>query len=1678
MHRFHSEGVFAPLTACRVCRFLRREPHEVWESREIGSTSESGFASRQAARCCMLGANGLNGGHVARLSWLHFSDLQLGTRGSRLLQPEYRDALEKDLRKLHALTGPWDLVLISGDLTKTGSEREFELVNSTLGSLWKFFNSLGSTPCLLTVPGNHDILQGSATSKLNHLRALDVRNAHHDSGTSVQEQEVRAGLAPFSAWFSAWRKEHPVPLIQSFHPGLLPGDFVTTLRKERLKIGVVGLNSLFRSSPDDALESRHEIHLQQLDAATRDDVRRWAREHDILLLLTHHAPRKLHTQSLELLLSALTPPAGAVLHLCGGRHEMDMPAIQKTTEGVLLHAPSLFGWDDASKHSWGYIAGNIDMNMSEMSGQLSLFSRVTAHTRVGLEMQQDKQLHPLNEGPVSIDFSPSGLSLPKSQGSLASPGRDTDQGPSSLLRTLGDGIQPAPEELTAFKPESFTQDAAHDDNILAVVNQRQASILPRGVKLRETLFTGRAAVGWMAWAPAGDLLAVGLSDGRLMSWYPSHGSPRWVIQAHETAVTDLCFEPSGQRIASCSGSQLRLWNAKGKQLLEVPLLALQSTVAWSSSGLLAASTFDGRIIFWWADSGSEEVRSVPRGSPSEIYCMAWSTNGQRLACGGEGDGTLLLWDIRTDDSLDISYELHRAGNKGAIQDIAWKPGSPLLALACRDKSIRIWNTKTQKLVGMLEGHTDVVVSVSFSCDGQLLASKSLDGTVCLFRTDTWKEVAKLDEPPSALAWAGLTFSASKPLLATLSPGSRGVRIWDIDVEALLTAQTPASTTVHNASAKVVLVGEGRAGKSCLALRMVKGAYEELGSTHGIRFWSMPVEATEQGRRIQREVILWDMGGQSEYQLVHQLFLSDSTVALMVMEPGRGKPALDEIEGWNQRLLAQTRAHPVRKLLIGAKMDDENAPVDEGAIDHFIQRLQFSGYVSTSARTGRGLPELKNVLASTIEWDAIEKVSRPELFQRLREHIQRLRNAKKVVITFTDLEDELRRDTGGAVDSKALQAVVAQLAWQGLLADTRLADGTQALVLEVEQVERYAGSLVLAARDNPHGVPAIDVAKVRSRNMLFPRIRPEERLRWDQELIVLDCVTQLLLEHGLCLQHEGLLIFPSLFRPTQHGPAADFPYSVSMHYDFTGPVDNIYASLVSSLAISRGFGSMRLWEDRAEFGRAGEATAGVRRVQHGSQGARGFARLDLFFDTETPKDKRDLFVNFVEEHLAEHGVELLERLSVTCACGRVFVEDIVLARIESGQADIGCQVCDRRTPLTLGAQASRAQDPGLANKTRALRTQVREQRSQTISETKVIMAEAEKTAPAQDTPLRILHLSDLHVGAKEDPLNLFQPLVADLKDKTEGLGLSRLDYLVISGDITNRATPEEFEQARKFVSELIQEFGLTSERCIIVPGNHDLHWDTEVYSLKKKRQVNEKELKLGMYHQEGDVFFIREETKYAERFRNFSQHFYHPLLQKEYPLSAEQQCLPFLFPETRLQFLSMNSAWEIDEYFKERSSISEHALSRGLAEADSQLADARKAGTLAAGAKVLRLGVWHHPITGNEKIQSDAFMGRLQQADVRICMHGHVHEDRADLVGYLNPTRRIHVMGAGSFGAPTAERPESVPRLYNLLEVNRDLGGFRVNTRSMPRQGGAWRGHAIWRGPERAVMRTFYDVSLI
>jgi WD40 repeat protein len=66
-----------------------------------------------------------------------------------------------------------------------------------------------------------------------------------------------------------------------------------------------------------------------------------------------------------------------------------------------------------------------------------------------------------------------------------------------------------------------------------------------------------------------------------------------------------------------------------------------------------------------------------------------------------------------------------------------------IATGSSDATIKLWNREGQ-LLTTLEGHIDRVMSVSFSPDGQLLASTSVDNSVKLWNLKDLRLTSNLD----------------------------------------------------------------------------------------------------------------------------------------------------------------------------------------------------------------------------------------------------------------------------------------------------------------------------------------------------------------------------------------------------------------------------------------------------------------------------------------------------------------------------------------------------------------------------------------------------------------------------------------------------------------------------------------------------------------------------------------------------------------------------------------------------------------------------------------------------------------------------------------------------------------------------------------------------------------------
>ncbi len=101
-----------------------------------------------------------------------------------------------------------------------------------------------------------------------------------------------------------------------------------------------------------------------------------------------------------------------------------------------------------------------------------------------------------------------------------------------------------------------------------------------------------------------------------------------------------------------------------------------------------------------------------------------------LASGSE-DRTVKLWDASTGLCLK-----NLQGHTNWILSVAFSPNGNILATGSEDQTVKLWDVSTGQCLRTLQGHTGWVCSVAFDSQGTLLASSSADETIKLWDVTT------------------------------------------------------------------------------------------------------------------------------------------------------------------------------------------------------------------------------------------------------------------------------------------------------------------------------------------------------------------------------------------------------------------------------------------------------------------------------------------------------------------------------------------------------------------------------------------------------------------------------------------------------------------------------------------------------------------------------------------------------------------------------------------------------------------------------------------------------------------------------------------------------------------------------------------------------------------------------
>ena len=265
----------------------------------------------------------------------------------------------------------------------------------------------------------------------------------------------------------------------------------------------------------------------------------------------------------------------------------------------------------------------------------------------------------------------------------------------------------------------------------------------------------------------------------------------------------LTFSRAGKKLIGLSDrntrrgvtTAIKSWDLDTGKLLQtdyLPSSAYRSLACNSDGNVLAAGGLPQKIAVFNLQS-RKQIYSLP-GHQEGVVCVALSPTGQILVSGGK-NGQIKLWNLQTgkliralphrsatmrfiavspdEQTLAIATReqkitllhlrtskllhfdptaneeggpgqwmsrlLSGRGQNPGIGTIAISPDGRTLVSGDRNQKVKLWDLRGQKLLYTLTGHSSSVTAVSFSPDGQQLASSS-DGEIRIWQPSTETKV--------------------------------------------------------------------------------------------------------------------------------------------------------------------------------------------------------------------------------------------------------------------------------------------------------------------------------------------------------------------------------------------------------------------------------------------------------------------------------------------------------------------------------------------------------------------------------------------------------------------------------------------------------------------------------------------------------------------------------------------------------------------------------------------------------------------------------------------------------------------------------------------------------------------------------------------------------------------------
>lgn len=243
----------------------------------------------------------------------------------------------------------------------------------------------------------------------------------------------------------------------------------------------------------------------------------------------------------------------------------------------------------------------------------------------------------------------------------------------------------------------------------------------------------------------------------------------------ESGCHEIVWSPDGnQVVGGCESGEVAICSAAGKLQRILPHPKGIQALEMSPDGkLLATACADGRARLFQVVDG-KLVREIAPAGNEPMLSVTFSPDGARLLTARDNHAD--LWQV-ADGTRLLGFE-----HNGVIRAATFSPDGSLIATASLDKSARVWNATTGQPASALLHHDLSVVNVHFSPDGKLLATASADGIGRLWNVKTGN-LAAPGMRQRGPVW-NTVFSPDGKLVATCSKTGT-VQVYDLQGRPVL-----------------------------------------------------------------------------------------------------------------------------------------------------------------------------------------------------------------------------------------------------------------------------------------------------------------------------------------------------------------------------------------------------------------------------------------------------------------------------------------------------------------------------------------------------------------------------------------------------------------------------------------------------------------------------------------------------------------------------------------------------------------------------------------------------------------------------------------------------------------------------------------------------------------------------